>query len=86
MQIILFESLKEISGYKDIRSIKAWLAGLHVPLKRIGKNYAVDKIVFEQQFHKATNLNTRKTYEPKEDSEKSFLLEISHLLSRHTEL
>ncbi len=82
MQLVFLDTLKNISGYADIRSVRTWLAGMQIPLLRIGKNYAVDAVLFEKRISERYRLTQQKTgYKPKQETEKAFLTEVDHLLS-----
>lgn len=84
MLLIYLDTLKQISGYTDRRSVQAWLAKeLHLPLLRIGKNYGVDKAAFESRMEKKYRLaKGQRKYKPTQEAEKEFLDEVDRLLSK----
>lgn len=82
MQLIFLDQLFTISGYRKRHSVQTWLAGLGVPLLKIGRLYAVDETVFERQFSKRYKITKQKNkYVPTEETEKTFLAGLDRLLS-----
>lgn len=87
MELLFLDTLKDISGYSDVRSIRKWLHGLHLILVRVGKNYATDKAALEAVLEKQQGITTRQmTYQPIHETEKSFLAELELLLSENHEV
>lgn len=87
MNLIFLDELFSMSGYQKRHSVQAWLAGMNIPLLKIGKNYAVDKNVFERQFSKRYKITKQQTgYQPTQKTEKAFLAELDHLLSENSTL
>ena len=87
MPLLFLDTLKEISGYSDVRSIRKWVQGMHLTLVRVGKNYATDKIALEAALAKQQRITRRQiTYRPIHQTEKSFLADLELLLSENSEL
>lgn len=84
MEFLFFADIKQLTGYTDNRSIKAFLNELRVPVLRIGRRAAVDKALFESRVEKKYQFGkTRNTYRPTQETEKEFLNEVDHLLSEN---
>lgn len=83
MQLIFLDTLKEISGYHDIRSVRTWLANeFNIQLMKIGRRYAVDKNLFEKKLMKKYRITKQHyDYKPKSEVEKEFLSDLTHGLS-----
>ena len=88
MEYISIDEVRSLSGYSDLRSIRKWLAELHVELLRIGKNYCVSKSDFEAAInnkYRNKNTNTQQVkpkYTPKSKCEKEFLADLTSTLTK----
>ena len=83
MQLLFFSDIKILTGYTDNRSVKAFLQILRVPVLKIGRNNAVDKVLFDAQIEKRFTLQQRsKTYIPKGKTAIAFAAELHDLLSK----
>lgn len=81
MNLIFLDELFKLSGYRKRESVESWLASMKLRLVRVGKNYAVDKELFEKAFEKQYKIKRKpKEYEPTHESEKKFLNDLTDLL------
>lgn len=87
MSLLFLDTLKAISGYSDVRSIRKWLHGMNLILVRVGRNYATDEAALGTAISRKQRITKKPTtYHPVHETEKSFLSEVELLLSEKTEL
>ena len=82
MQLIFLDTLKEISGYSDLRSIRKWMEDeLGICLLKVGKNWCAFKEDFEKAFaekYQSSNNTTKsqQNYKPRGEHEKRLLKDL----------
>lgn len=81
MNLIFLDELFKLSGYRKRESVESWLVGMKLRLVRVGRNYAVDRELFEKAFEKQYKIKRKaKGYEPIHTAEKKFLNDLTDLL------
>ena len=92
MDFIPISSLREISGYRDRRSITKWVQRrLHIQLHKIGKNWCVVREEYEDAIElryksQKSLAKPEKKYVSKNKAESTFLAELQDLLSTNKEV
>jgi hypothetical protein len=92
MDFIPISALREISGYRDRRSIAKWVQqSLGIQLHKIGKNWWVVKEEYDTAIRlryltEKPMIKPKRKYVPKNKAEDKFLSELEDLLSSKREL
>lgn len=92
MDFIPISALREISGYRDRRSVAKWVQrSLGIQLHKIGKNWCVVKEEYDAalllRYHSEKPIiKSKRKYVPKNKAENTFLSELEDLLLRKQEV
>lgn len=92
MEFIPISALREISGYRDRRSIAKWVkCTLGIQLHKIGKNWCVAKEEYDTALRlryqtEKPIVKPKRKYVPKNKVEGKFLSELEDLLLNKREL
>ncbi len=92
MELIPISVLKEVSGFRDRRSVARWLEkSLGIQLRKVGRNWCVFREEYERalqlRYPFKTQIPKPKTiYVPQTETEREFLSDLENLLFRKPEL
>jgi hypothetical protein len=90
--LINIKEVGQLMGYRDLRSVRKWLADRNIPVMRLGKGEFSDKEIFEatvaniMNSHKNNTVEKRNTtgklYKPQSETEIKFAQDLLLYLDR----